>query len=458
MKMNEVRKHPASYKDPAGFIFSLDGKIYRQVNKEYASHYDHLMNSGLYQKLVNSGLILPHIETNLPFADRDNGYKILEPETLTFVSYPAEWSFDMLRDAALLTLKVNLTAIEYEMVLKDATPFNVQVHQGKMVFIDTLSFEKYDESKPWVAFRQFCECFLSPLFLSHYNSAELIKLLSVYIDGIPAGLTAKLLPFRSRFSLAAWLYFYLPGMVNNNQGNKPQTNGGFNKQKLQRLLQHLTTTVERLKCRNENTVWDNYYQETILGKEYLEEKEKIFRSYIDVISFENAVDLGANDGHFSRILSSKSRVVAVDFDHNCINRLYNQAKKSAVSNLIPLVVDLSNPTSAVGFANTERQSFIERCKPDLLLALALIHHLVFGKNIPLSNIAKLLSMMTSKYLIIEFVPFEDIKVQELVKNKDNFHRNYSQEEFESLFGHYFLISRKEKIKGTDRWLYCMSKK
>jgi len=224
-------RHPASYKDPSGFVFRDSDKIYRQVNKVYAAHYDHLIKSGLYDLLQKKNLLLQHEELNENLLSSEDWYLTLLPEQIPNWSYPYEWCFEQLKDAALLTLEIVQLSIEKGMILKDATPFNIQFYKGRPVLIDTLSFEKYDETQPWIAYRQFCESFLYPLWLSHYHKMNFQNLLSVYPDGIPAAITAKLLPAKSMLNTAVWMHVNLP----NKMGKKVSAGNPshrFNKKKL----------------------------------------------------------------------------------------------------------------------------------------------------------------------------------------------------------------------------------
>lgn len=302
--MAEPNLHPASFRDPSGFIFQLNGKIYRQVNKYYADDYNLLMDSGLYQLLAKKNKLIPHTETVDAIANKDEWYKTLEPVHIPFVSYPYEWCFEQLRDAALLTLSVTIHALEYGMILKDATPYNVQFLEGKPLFIDTLSFEKYDPAKPWAAYRQFCNMFLFPLYLEHYLKSDIQKIMSAYLEGIPVNITAKLLPLKSGLNLGVWLHVYLQNTLTYTSGNK-KAGQAFSKKKLVNLLNHLESTIINLNYRTGRSEWTNYYDETILGKEYLAEKEKIFSDLISGLNADTALDLGANDGYFSKILAGK---------------------------------------------------------------------------------------------------------------------------------------------------------
>jgi 2-polyprenyl-3-methyl-5-hydroxy-6-metoxy-1,4-benzoquinol methylase len=453
--------HPASFKDPSGFVFKSNGKYYRQVNKSYAEDYDKLMSSGLYKILVEKKLLIPHTEVNENSGQSPDWYKTLLPEQLSFISYPYEWSFDELKDAALLTLRVQKIAVKHGMILKDATSFNIQFYEGRPVFIDTLSFEKYDESKPWIAYKQFCECFLFPLLIEHYLKIDVQKLLSVYLEGIPASTTAKLLPFKSRFKLSTWLHVYLQASVTSNTKptNKTAT-ASFSKAKLLKLIESLQNTIKPLHVKSTiQSTWNNYYGETILSKNYLDAKEKVFRDFVSDINDGRTMDVGCNDGYFSKILAEKnSNVIAVDFDSQCVNKLYLDIKSGAVKDILTFCIDLTNPSPAVGFNHAERQSFADRAKADTVTALALIHHIVLSKNVPFSDVAKMLSDLTRKHLIIEFVPISDEKSQQLIANKPTYHKPYDPDAFENHFSTYFEIEKKQIIPGTERILYRMKKR
>ena len=300
--------HPASFRDSAGFVFRANGVYYRQVNQSYAADYDLLMGSGLYKTLTEKKLLLPHTENTENFTGYPLWYKTLHPQQLSFISYAYEWCFDQLKDAALLTLRIMKLAVEHGMILKDATPFNIQFIKGRPVFIDTLSFEKYDTTKPWIAYRQFCECFLFPLYLEHYLKTGIQKILSNYLDGIPVGVTAKLLPVKSGFNMGVWLHVYLQNNIKKDKEAGRQAS--FDKRKLGHLVDHLESIVKGLSVKESApSTWSNYYRETILSQDYLKEKEALFRSFIDGLDFSTALDAGANDGYFSRILARKNAAV-----------------------------------------------------------------------------------------------------------------------------------------------------
>ena len=456
--MPDFIPHPASYRDPSGFVFQLDGVYYRQVNRSYSSDFELLLQSGLYSTLTQKGLLVPHSEIDDDLTGHPERYKILLPEQLPVVSYPDEWSPSQLRTAALLTLQMLRIGLDHGMILKDATPLNIQFHKGKAVFIDTLSFEKYDPAKPWVAYRQFCECFLYPLYLNHYLSTGTHRLSAAYPAGIPADTTAALLPWKSRLRLGVWLHVGLPARVRKDlspAGRQPV----FDKTKLLHLTGHLGDTLENLSTvEGDPSHWKGYYQDSILGPAYLAAKEQVFRTFIADIGFGSVLDLGANDGYFSKILAEKAvAVVAADSDWHCVDSLYQYMLQHPEHPILPLCVDIADPTPARGFANAERSSFTDRMPSDLVVALALIHHLVLGRNIPLNRIAAYFCLLTRHWLILEFVPLNDEKARELIRNKTGAHHHYDLSSFESIFRPYFSIAKHATIPGTERVLFLMKK-
>jgi hypothetical protein len=454
--MTDIHIHPASYRDPSGFIFTIDGVFYRQVNQSYARQYENLMKSGLYDELTREALLIPHTETlKKPIPSPDH-YKTLLPRQLPRITYASEWCPEQLKDAALLTLNIQRLAMEHGMTLKDATPFNVQFDNGKAIFIDTLSFDIYDPAKPWIAYRQFCECFLFPLYIHRYTQTGTHKISSAWPDGIPASLTARLLPLRSRWSAGAWLHVFLQNRVASKKTTLPESKLQFSKTKLTQLIGHLHTIVSRIvKPIPAPSAWSNYYSATILGNAYLEAKDQLFRGYLQHIEFAAALDLGCNDGRFSKILAQTGvPVIAVDSDWPCISKLYREK----VPNIQALIVDLANPTPATGFRNAERTSFTDRAVSDLVIALALIHHLALRNNIPLPLIADYFSRLVKKHLIIEFVPLSDEKAAALVTRKEIPAVGYDAINFEARFSRHFRIEKKDIVPGTGRVLYQMSKR
>jgi hypothetical protein len=454
---NTIIHHPSSYRDPSGFIFESNGILYRQVNISFKEHFDHFTESGCYEYLIKKGLLIPHEDTQENITGSDEYYKTIKPERIEFISYPYEWSFDMLKDAALLTLQLVKEALPFNMIVKDASPYNIQWHKGKLIFIDTLSFEKYEEV-PWIAYRQFCESFLGPLLVMHYRKKQLPGILLAWPDGIPLATIQSLLPKRSRFSLHTYLHIHLHAKFSQKKNEGTEKTRTLSKQKLLNLISSLEILITKLKVPDQKSEWSEYYDEASQRNDYLEQKKKIIAGWIDEMKdIKIAADLGANDGEFSKLLGEKNiYTLAADLDPYCINNLYRKIKDIREKNIQPLVIDLSNPTPAIGVNNEERSSFFSRTNADLLLALALIHHLAIGKNIPLEMIADQFSRMGKK-LIVEFIPKEDEKVKGMLGRKKDIYQNYSEAGFRKAFEKYFTVADKKTIPGSGRILYLMNK-
>jgi hypothetical protein len=449
----------SSFRDPSGFLFRKDGLIYRQINTNYKENYDHFMSSGLYYKLVEQKLLVPHTEVELT-AGVENAYKIIKPQMIDFISYPYEWSFSQLKDAALTTLKIQKLAFEHGMCLKDASSYNIQFLNGSPVLIDTLSFEIYKEGTPWVAYRQFCQHFLAPLALMSQKDIRLNQLLKIYIDGIPLDLASSLLPKSSYLKL-----YLLTNIHMHSKSQKKYEDKAVDvtKVKLSRLqftglIEGLESAVKRLKWKMTDTEWGDYYNITNYTNDSFENKKRLVETFIDKISPAFLWDLGSNNGEFSRIASNKGiKTISFDIDPVAVEKNYLYSMENGESNLLPLILDLTNPSPAIGWNNEERMAFKERKLPDTVMALALIHHLAISNNVPLYKLAEFFSQICYN-LIIEFVPKSDSQVKKLLATREDIFNNYNQESFEHEFKKYFDISAAESIVGSDRTLYLMRKR
>lgn len=450
-------QHPSSFRDPSGFVFEKDGVLYRQVNLCFKESYDHFISSGCYDALVKKRWLISHTEWEQNITGTPEWYKTLRPDRIRFITYPYEWSFTMLKDAAELTLKILRDALSYGLVLKDATPYNIQWHRGRMLFIDTLSFEKYDETAPWVAYRQFCENFLSPLLLMHYGRTDLSQLFMAWPKGIPLHITRSLLPWRSRFNLHTYLHIHLHARVSA-KGNTGQPAAAFSKQKLLNLVSSLETLIGKLKAPKQSTTWSSYYEEASARPDYLQQKKVLVTEWINQLhEVSSAVDLGTNEGDFAKLTAAQNvDVLASDFDARCIDTLYKDIRNNKEQNIQPMVLDLSNPSPAIGVNNVERLSFIRRTRVDLVMALALIHHLVIAENMSFAQCADLFTSL-GRWLIIEFVPKEDEKVQQMLNGRKDIFDQYQADAFEAAMGRYYSIKEKKPVGNSGRTLYLMLK-
>jgi hypothetical protein len=447
---------PSSFRDPSGFMFGKEGVLYRQVNICYKEHFEKF-RSVLYPVLAEKKLLVRHVEISENLSGHKDWLTTLKPEPIPFISYPYEWSFSMLKDASLLTLHIAKEAMEKGMMLKDATPFNVQFMRGRPVFIDSLSFEIYDETKPWIAYRQFCECFLAPLLIAHHSKMPVHALLLAHPEGVPLAFCSAILPRKTRFHLHTYLHIHLHARGTRKPSAKTAE---FSRKKLQDIFKSLEILVNKCQPPERATAWSAYYEEASERDGYLERKVSLVGDWTSGIEFNSVLDLGGNTGRFSKLVHQTNRsCVVTDADAICIDDLYRSIRKVSSLQIQPLVIDLAWPTPAIGLRNKERDSFIDRVQgTELVMALALVHHLAIAKNIPLQGLSAFLSDITGKYLLIEFVPKDDTKVQQMLATREDIFNNYSEENFEAAFSEWFVTRKKESVGSSGRTLYLLEKK
>jgi hypothetical protein len=451
----------ASFRDPSGFLFSRGGILYRQVNHRYEQEYARLMESGLYEKLVKARLLIPHVEVDQLPADPqgESAYKIIQPERVPFISYPYEWSFGQLKDAALATLSIQRRALKVGMSLKDASAYNIQFVRGKTTLIDTLSFEIYKEGQPWVAYRQFCQHFLAPLALMALKDIRLNQLLRVYIDGVPLDLASELLPFKTRLNFGLLTNIHLhAGAQKKYSGAEVKSRAGtMSKQAMIGLIDSLDSTVRKLNWNPGGTEWGNYYDITNYSDAAFEHKKQLVSEWAARVKPALVWDLGANNGVFSRVAGGAGAyVVSSDIDPTAVEQNYRQMKAEKTENLLPLLLDLTNPSPSIGWANAERDAFGARGPAEMVLALAFIHHLAISNNVPLLQLADFFAK-TGKWLVIEFVPKSDSQVQKLLVSREDIFPNYTREGFESAFQQRFKICEAVNVHESERVLYLMER-
>lgn len=400
-----------SFRDGAGHVFTKNGLVHRRITALGVNDYRLLMTSGLYDEATKRGLLVPHKEEQGSDID---GVVIL-PFQLQLISYPYEWCFSQLKDGALCTLALQELAISQGMSLKDASAYNIQFVDGKPIFIDTSSFAKYEEGEPWRPYRQFCEHFLAPLLLMSRVDPRLGRMQRTFIDGIPVDVAARMVK-RSTW-LNPWLYMHLRlhGQAKRSSSTTTAKEGRMAKSALLGLLRSLRSALNALTLPNAETEWSDYSSATSYASDAAGHKHELLADYLQSVQPQPGLvwDLGANSGEFSRIFSSQGiPTVAWDGDAAAVERNYTQIRKACEGNLLPLVQDFANPSPALGWANEERMSFVERGPADLVLALALIHHLVIGNSVPLDKVADFFAKC-GEWLIIEFVGPPDPRVQQL---------------------------------------------
>ncbi len=420
--------------------------------------YNLLIRSGLYDELVRKGFLLPHHEegpsAGAPFC------KVLVPQQIPLVTYPYEWCFSQLKEAALLTLDVQALAMEHGMTLKDAIPFNVQFLEGEPVFIDTLSFEKWVDG-PWVPYRQFCESFLAPLALMAHIHPAFNRYLTVDLNGVELSLASRILPARTWFHPGCLLHIHLHALTQRRLGKSAgrPVRASLSRRHVQSLVESLRSCVSSLRFRR----WQAPFTDYQIDCRHYSPEARAFKAgwilaHVRKASPRWVLDLGANNGALSRIVTGLgSRCIALDSDASCVEENYRRSRQEGDRCMIPLLADPCNPPANLGWMGAERGALWGRLKPDLVMALAILHHLRITHSIPMEGIAEFFSSM-GPTLLIEFVPKEDPMVQEMLRNRSDEFHDYTTGEFERCFERFFAMEEKSPIPGTARTLYHLVRK
>lgn len=451
----------SSFRDPSGYVFFKEGKVYRQINQSYLEIYNQLMDSGLYQELVEHQYLVTHEEI-----ERTNEHIIIKPQQLPLITYPYEWSFSQTRAAAILTLKAQFLALRYGMSLKDATAYNIQFIGNRPLFIDTLSFEPYRDGQPWKAYGQFCRHFVAPLLLMKHVDLRCMHMLKSFLDGLPLDLASQMLPRKTHLSLFVKLHIHLHARYlarhNYNTGSK-RRKAQMSLQRLQAMLESMLRYIQKLEYA-QRTEWGNYYEATLnYTPQALNMKRQIVREYLKKIRPASIWDVGGNDGMYSRLAQDISQYIfSTDIDLQAVDQNYRQSVKNQEKNVWPLFFDVTNPTPDIGL-HAGQPSLEERLNKigiDCILALALIHHLCITNNYPFEFIARFFARV-APYLVIEFVKRSDSWASELLARKQDaqdLFTYYNQDEFENAFGAWYTIEDQRSIEETHRIIYLMKRK
>jgi ribosomal protein L11 methylase PrmA len=447
--------HPASFRDPAGFVFERETEVYRAISGAYKADYDCLMTSGLYEALTAKRQLIPHLETDMP---RPDGVAlVIKPERIPFISYPYEWCFSQLREAALLTLGIQAKALDFDMTLKDASVFNITWRQGRPIFMDTLSLVRLKPDAPWAAYGQFCSHFLAPLALMSHKDIRLQKLIQTNIGGIPLDLASSLLPKRTWLKLGQLVHIHLHARSQKKHADSAvKARAALDKKAFRNLIEGLRIMVEGFKLPDVVTEWGDYYNDTNYSPAQFQEKKDVVAVWIKEAAPGRVCDLGANDGTFSRLAAQTAAiVVAADIDPIAVEKNCRRCKKDKDEVTVPLLADLTQPSPGLGWELKERSSLFERLKPELGLALALVHHLAIGNNVPLPKICSLLSGLAPSW-IVEFPDKPDSQVRRLLLNREDIFPDYNQPAFEAALKCFFDIKDKRHITESQRTLYLLT--
>lgn len=450
-----------SYRDTAARIVKKESGYYRYIFHEYKAEYDHLMQSGLYQELTQKGLLIEHQEIQIDTED-PKVYKLLYPTQIPFKSYPFEWSYTQWRKATLAYLRINHIALKYGMILKDATPYNFYLIVGKAVMFDTSSFMFFKQNDKWIAYRQFCEEFLSPVALMRFNGGGWSKLTIANLRGMPLSFVSKQLPIKSWINLTTLLHIHLHSKYSGNNESKEienKKNKGFTLEKIKSLQKMIFNTISKWEKPHQFVNhWSNYYENDIESQEYLKDKEVTIRKWLEIIKPKSVLDLGANTGKFSFIAAEYSeRVISLEEDENCVDEIEEKISIKN-KNIFTLIGNVAEPFPTIGFLNSGTESSYQRGCSDMVLGLALVHHLHISNRLTFAQISLIFANFSNGFLIVEFIPINDNKVQKIIKGKSFNLNEYNENHFIKEFSNLFIIRETVSLNDTARRLFLLEKK
>jgi SAM-dependent methyltransferase len=449
-----------SFRDPESRVFYAGDSVYRALSAEGLEDFEALAATGLLEdervvrtERVEDGAAL----AGLPAKETAG---VLRHELIPFVSYPYEWTFSMLKDAALLQLDLLLASLEKDLVLKDSSPYNVQWRGAKPVFVDVGSFERLREGEPWVGYRQFCMLFLYPLLLQALKDVSFHPWLRGSIDGITPQEMASLLSARDRFRRGLFTNVFLHARLERryaDRGGEVKRDikrAGFKKELIVANVRKMRKLVSRLDWSPPEGVWVAYGERNSYTDDDARRKDDFVREVATSRSWKLAWDIGCNNGRYSRIAAEgASHVVAVDADQGPVDLLYRTLREEGEERILPLTMNLADPSPGLGWRGLERKAMPERGKPDLVLALALVHHVAISANVPVRELIDWLAGLGCS-LVIEFPTREDPMVQKLLAPKrEGLHPDYERDFFERCLGEAFQVERSEVLESGTRVLY-----
>jgi SAM-dependent methyltransferase len=450
---------PGSFRDPESRVFYADEQVYRSLSKEGLEDFEALEASGLLadERVVRTERAEGVAGLEGLLAKETAG--VLRHELIPFVSYPYEWTFSMLKDAALVQLDLLLAALEKDLVLKDSTPYNVQWRGARPVFVDVGSFERLREGEPWVGYRQFCMLYLYPLLLQAFKDVPFHPWLRGSIDGITPAQMRGLMSFRDRFRKGMFTNVFLHARLEARYADKPgqvkqEVKRVFKKELFVANVRKMRKLVARLSWDPPEGVWTAYGERNTYTDDDARRKDDFVREVATSRDWNLVWDIGCNNGRYSRIAAEGARtVVAVDADQGPVELLYRDLRDEGEARILPLTMNLADPSPGLGWRGLERKPPAERGRPDLVLALALVHHVAISANVPVREFLDWLASLGSA-LVIEFPTREDPMVQKLLAPKrEGLHPDYELEFFERALNEAFQVERSERLESGTRVLY-----
>lgn len=461
----------SSYRDPIARIFYYNDEVYRFVDGDNFDYFHKILARPAVKKMMDSGDLIKtevvEIADSAKVTAEFNSTKFLRHERVKFISYPYEWPFSMFKEAALFTLEMQKKLIAENLSLKDGTPYNVQFSGTKPVFIDFCSIEDISDNGVWFAYNQFMQMFVYPLILKVYRDISFRDLLLSNIDGIPHENAYQMAGLKPRILPKLFPYLTLPKLFSVGSGEEakkkdakasqkkinPQSNQAVQTFMINRLIKLISGFNLPIK----RSTWSDYSQTKSYADKDNQTKHEFLTNFYRDHEIKTTLDLGANTGEFSFIAEAAgSDVTAVDLDHNSVEKLYLLSREKKI-NILPLVVELANPSPGIGWGNQERKSFLDRYRADCVLSLALIHHLLISNRQPLSRIVDLFARVSKRYLITEYIGQKDSMFELLIMNRKESYEYFNLDFFRTEFQKKFKILQEVPLPNMDRRLFLMEK-
>ena len=453
---------PGSFRDPLSQVFVTDHEVYRGLTAEGLAEYEAVAAAPFFGDLLGTGLVVSSellAPGTSPLHEQWAG--VLRHERIDVISYPYEWPFEMLRQAALLQIEVTRRAVQAGFTTKDATSYNVAFRGTEAVFVDVGSFERARPGEPWSGYGQFCDLFLNPLVVQAEGGIDFHAWLRGSIDGISAADAAAVVPARKRLGGGLLVPLTLHARAErryDEAGTERAVKGelrqaGFGPKVVLAQLDSLAKSVRGLKWGAQRSEWSDYADRSHYTGDDLPAKEAFVAEAVAATGAEMVLDLGANDGRFSLLAlkSGATSVVAPDVDHLVVDRLYRHLRDVGETRVLPLVLDLANPSPGLGWRSRERRPFVERVRPDLVLCLAVVHHLALTHTVPFGEIVAFLAEFDAP-LVVELPHPDDPMVQALLARKrPGLFAHYGRDAWEEALGRHFAVDQRHELQ--TRTLY-----
>ena len=463
-----VQADPGSFRDPASGVLLGNNQVYRFFTTGHVADFEALVETGLLDSLVGSGAV---IETRpLDIEEAPEPYRaapevglVVEHPRIPFISYVYEWPFEMLRAAAIRSLEILQLALEKDLILKDATPYNVQFMGTNPLLIDVGSFERYQEGMPWIGYSQFCRTFLNPLLLQSITGIPFQMWMRSSLEGIDPVHLNRLLPLRYKLRKNVFIDVVLQAWLSRRFSSPSSKAPSLRERSIPKsvitgLVNRLKKSVAGLKRRGMvHSPWLDYEEQCHYEPEAQQDKDRFVEEALARTRPQMVWDLGCNVGRYSIMAAHHaSYVVAMDSDEAAVGALYERVKDRH-RNVLPLTVDLMNPSPSQGWAQKERRALGDRGPANFALCLALVHHLAISGNVPLQRIVEWLSTITEAG-VVEFVPKRDPMVQVLLRTRQDVYSGYTEAAFEEALREHFEITDVARLPKSERVLYLFCRK